>query len=68
MLKKPASIAEMISVVSEYNKLQDLCLRNQKSLAGKPNPLLDELYVCAHAAAKSLQPAMMVTIKTSPAK
>ena len=64
---KPATVAELIAVIAEFNRAHDLDLKH-KLPAGTPNPLLDNLYIAATAAAKSLQPFMAVEVKTVPGK
>jgi len=67
---KPATVAELIAVVAESNKAHDFALKMGALKPGVKvsNPLLDNLYVAATHAAKSLQPFMQVEIKTAAPK
>lgn len=64
---KPATVAELIAVIAEFNKAHELLIREGKLAAGKENPLFDALYQCATTAAKSLLPHLNVAVKTIPA-
>lgn len=61
MASKKPSIQQLIEVVNAFNKAHELDLRHVTETA-KQNPLMDDLYDAAAAAAKSLKPLMVVEI------
>lgn len=66
MKTKPATVTELVAVVSEHNKLLELTLRAGLHKSNVANPLLDELYTAATVAARSLSPMLNVEVKTLP--
>ena len=63
---KAPTVTELIAVVETFNRAHELDIQDKRG-HGKPNPMLDALYVAATNAAASLKPIMTVEIKTKKA-
>jgi len=61
MAAKTPSIQQLIDVVNAFNTAHELDLRHAAPPA--KNPLMDDLYDAAAAAAKALKPLMVVELK-----